>query len=105
MNDDGDGDDDLLLSSLSFAALNIHTNLFKLPLYYNFGILFSAFSSHSVDVTGESVGLDPKGDDSLAEEISVSAVSLVLSMATLNPAFGSLGGDPFVDDNMKYVHV
>ena len=54
MNDDGDGDDDLLLSSLSFPALNIHTNLFKLPLYYNFGILFSAFSSHSVDVTGES---------------------------------------------------
>ena len=27
------------------------------------------------------------------------------SMATLNPAFGSLGGDPFLDDSMRYVHV
>ena len=63
------------------------------------------FSSHSVAVTGESVLLDPKKDDSLAQEISVSAVSLVQSMATLNPAFGSLGGDPFVDESMRYVHV
>ena len=61
--------------------------------------------SFSVDVTGESVGLDPKRDDALAQEISVSAVSLEKSMATLNPAFGSLGGDPFVDDSMRYVHV
>ena len=33
----------------------------------------------SVDVTGESVGLDPKRDDALAQEISVSAVSLETS--------------------------
>ena len=63
------------------------------------------FPSHSVDVTGESVGLDPKRDDALAQEISVSAVSLVQSMATLNPAFGSLGGDPFLDDSIRYVHM
>ncbi|KAL9987030.1 hypothetical protein ACROYT_G001265 [Oculina patagonica] len=56
------------------------------------------FSSHTVDITGESVGLDPEGDDSLAQEISVSAASIVQSMATLNPAFGSITGDPFSDE-------
>ena len=61
-----------------------------------FEYCYLCFSSHSVDVTGESVLLDPKKDDSLAQEISVSAVSL---------AFGSLGGDPFVDESMRYVHV
>ncbi|XP_078363669.1 uncharacterized protein LOC144647839 [Oculina patagonica] len=35
-------------------------------------------SNTFVDITGESVGLDPKGDDSLVQEISVSAVSIVL---------------------------
>ena len=77
--------------------MNYHIAIFEYCYLY--------FSSHSVDVTGESVGLDSKRDDSLAEEISVSAVSLLQSMATLNPAFGSLGGDPFVDDSMRYVHV
>lgn len=53
-----------------------------------------------VDITGVSVGQEPKKDDFLAQEISVSAVSLVQGMATLNPEFGSLRGDPFVDDSM-----
>ena len=58
----------------------------------------------SVHITGEFVGIDPKGDDSLAQEIpSVLAVSLVQSMATLNPAFGSISGDPFLDESIRYV--
>lgn len=54
-----------------------------------------------VDITGVSVRLDSQKDDSLAQEISVFAVSLVQSVATLNPQFGSLSGDPFVDDSMS----
>lgn len=53
-----------------------------------------------VDITGVSVGQEPKKDDFLAQEISVSAVSLVQGMATLNPEFGSLREDPFVEDSM-----
>lgn len=66
---------------------------------------FHYFSSHSVDITGESVGLDLEGDDSLAQEISVSAVTIVQSMATLNPAFGSISGDPFSDEFIRHVLV
>ena len=53
-----------------------------------------------------SVGIDPKGDDSLAQEIPpVLAASLVQSMSTVNPVFGSICGDPFSDESIRYVHL
>lgn len=59
-----------------------------------------------MDITGESVGIDPKGDDSLAQEIPpVLTASLVQSMSTVNPVFGSISGDPFSDESIRYVHL
>ena len=74
--------------------------------YCNFFKYGYHFSSLSVNITGESVGIDPKGDDSLAQEIPpVLAASLVQSMGTVNPAFGSISGDPFLDESIRYVHL
>lgn len=113
----------LLINLPSFLALNILINVFELSLYYRFWMRSYASKAWVGQMTMMMIGFEycyiiifltqcwhnwgicwvrpERRRFSCARNFSVCSVNC----ATINPAFGSIIGDPFSDEIIRYVLV